>query len=155
MPRRSVMAAYRGFEGHSVAEPLQLCHGAPRGAGRLTPIVVVCPRLPVVHPLREHMVDRAQQVVGDGYDHFLVPAMAHHAAIAGTEGAVLLADRDPEVLSPSRFCSACSNATMRGAESSHVRLTADSPVSGRIDIARAAAGAMLAHFHAAWVGPRP
>src|SRR5262249_28550463 len=62
-------------------------------------------------------------------------------------------DRGAEELPRSRFCSACSNATLRGAESSHVRLTADSPVPRRIDVARATAGAMLAHFHAARVAP--
>ena len=46
-------------------------------------------------------------------------------------------------------------ATMRGAESSHVKLAADAPVPERRDVARTAAGAMVAHFHAAWVGPRP
>ena len=55
-------------------------------------------------------------------------------------------DCSAEELLRSRFCSAGSNATMRGAESSHVRLTADSPVPRRIDVARAAAGAMLAHW---------
>jgi hypothetical protein len=40
---------------------------------------------------------------------------------------------------------------MRGAESSRVRLTADSPVPRRIDVARTTAGAMLACFHAARV----
>src|SRR2546422_11482579 len=40
-----------------------------------------------------------------------------------------------------RLCSACSNATMRGAESSDVRLITDSAVPRRPEVAQAAAGA--------------
>lgn len=44
----------------------------------------------------------------------------------------------------------------RGSETARTfRLSTDSPVPRDGDVARASAGAMLAHFHAAWVGPRP
>jgi len=66
---------------------------------------------------------------------------------------LLLRGRGSEERSCSRLCSACSKATVRGAECSHVRLTADALVPRRRDVARAAAGAMVAHFHAARVAP--
>jgi hypothetical protein len=54
--------------------------------------------------------------------------------------------RGPEELRYARFCSACSNATMRGAESSHVKLHTDSLAPTSTDDVRTATGACYAIF---------
>jgi hypothetical protein len=76
----------------------------------------------------------------DGVSMHIQPAasldqLVHHAT---SRGSLTAARRS---LPRTRLCSACSNATMRGAESSHVRLITDSPVPRQRDVARAAAGA--------------
>src|SRR5207302_9462872 len=75
----------------------------------------------------------------DGVSMHIQPAasldqLVHH----GTYGGSLTAAR--RSLPRTRLCSACSNATMRGAESSHVRLITDPRVPRQRDVARAAAG---------------
>jgi hypothetical protein len=71
-----------GFEGHAVAVTLQRLDGVPGDPLGVAPVVVVRAEVMVGLARGQHVVDRAEQGVGDGDDSFLVAPVAHDAAIA-------------------------------------------------------------------------